>query len=97
MIISSQKYISNEILNGKMEVLAANRPEEIVLETWIVGTDNLEILFDGHHTLEAARQLDIPVRFSAIVHPEGLTGEDLLEQAWLDSEWYNVETGKLVF
>lgn len=97
MIISSQKYISNEILNEKIETLEASRPTEIVLETWAVGIEDMEILFDGHHTLEAARQLDIPVRFVATKHPEGLTGENLLEQAWLDSDWHDVETGKLAF
>lgn len=97
MIISSQKYISNEILNEKIESLEADQPTEIVLGTWIVGIDDLEILFDGHHTLEAARQLDIPVRFVAIAHPEGLTGENLLEQAWLDSDWYDIETGQPAF
>lgn len=97
MIISSQKYIDNEILNEKIAAFESSSPAEIVLETWLVGIDDLEILFDGHHTLEAARQLDIAVRFVPVAHPEGLSGEDLLEQAWLDSEWYDIETGRNVF
>lgn len=97
MVISSQKYISNEILNEKIAAMETNSPAEIVLKTWIVGINDLEILFDGHHTFEAAQQLDIPVRFVAIAHPEGLTGENLLEQAWLDSDWYDIKTGNPVF
>ena len=97
MIISSQRYISSEILNEKIDALESSRPSEIVLETWTVGIDNMEVLFNGHHTLEAARQLEIPVRFVSTAHPEGLTGDNLLEQSWMDNDWYDIETGQLAF
>jgi hypothetical protein len=96
-IISSQRYISNEILNEKIAALENEKPTEIVFEAWNVGTDDLAILFNGHHTLEAARQLGIPYRFEVIDHPEHITGENLLEQTQIDSDWYDVETGKLAF
>ena len=72
MIISSQRYINNEILNEKIEKLESENPAEVVLQTWHVGIDDLEILFNGHHTLEAARQCNIPVRFESTEHPERL-------------------------
>lgn len=97
MIISSQRHIDNAILNQKIEALESKMPTEITLNTWAVGIDEMEILFDGHHTLEAARQLEIPVKFETVDQPEGLTGENLLEQSWMDSDWYDVETGKLAF
>ena len=96
MIISSQRYINNEILNQKIKMMEDQRPECVFLETWETGFD-AEILFDGTHTFTAATQLGIPVKFHAIPHPEGLTGADLLEQAWMDSDWYDVETDKSAF
>jgi hypothetical protein len=41
--------------------------------------------------------LEIPVRFEVIDHPENIEGDNLLEQAWMDSDWYEVETGQLFF
>ena len=49
--------------------------------------NELCILADGHHTYEAATELGIEVRFAEQDHPEGLTGEALLEAAWMDSEY----------
>lgn len=96
-IISSQRYIDNDILNQKIEMLETERPSEIVLMAWDVKAYDCAVLFNGHHTLEAARQLEIPVRFEVIDHPESIEGDDLLEQNWMDSDWYEVETGKLFF
>ena len=96
-IISSQRFIDNDILNQKIEKLEAARPAEIVLRAWDVKERDCAVLFNGHHTLEAARQLEIPVRFEVIDHPEHISGDTLLEQAWMDSDWYEVETGNLYF
>lgn len=96
-IISSQRYIDNDILNEKIEKLEGERPAEIVLQAWDVKEHDCAVLFNGHHTLEAARQLEIPVRFEVVDHPENISGDNLLEQAWMDSDWYEVETGKLYF
>lgn len=96
-IISSQRFIDNDILNSKIATLETEQPSEIVLQAWDVKDFDCAILFNGHHTLEAARQLEIPVRFEVIDHPENINSENLLEQAWMDSDWYDVETGKLYF
>lgn len=95
-IISSQRYIDNNILNAKIAQIEAEQPAEIVLTAWDVDGE-MAVLSDGHHTYEAAAQCDIPVRFEIVAHPEGLSGDDLLEQAWMDSDWYNVDTGDLAF
>ena len=34
-------------------------------------------------TYEAAMQCDVPVIFEIVNHPEGLTGDNLLEQSWI--------------
>lgn len=97
MIISSQKYLSYDIVDAKKKEIAG--AAVLVLKTWpvCIDGDNYEVLFNGHHRLEAARELGIPVEFVSEPHPEGLTGEDLLEQAWMDSDWYDVQTGNMVW
>lgn len=94
-VISSQRYVSDSILAEKIAELEADQPAEIILEAWDVKDYDCAILYDGHHTLEAASQRGIPVRFEVVDHPEGISGENLLEQAWMDSDWYEVETGRL--
>ena len=95
-IISSQRYIDNNILNAKIAQFEAEKPASITLKVYDVDGE-YAILPDGHHTYEAALQCDIPVTFDVVSHPEGLTGENLLEQAWIDSDWYEVLTGRLAF
>lgn len=95
-IISSQRYINNKILNEKIEWFELNRPGEIILPVWDVDGD-MAVLGDGHHTLEAARQVGVSVCFIVVEHPEGLYGDNLLENSWIDSDWYDITTGELVF
>lgn len=99
MIISSQRHIDEAIVNEKIEQFESEQITEIVLQTWAVGGefDDMEMLFDGHHTFEAAQRLGITVRFEQVECPESLTGEDLLEQFWMDSDWYDIETGSPAF
>jgi uncharacterized protein (DUF1015 family) len=93
-IISSQRYIDENILSEKLEALAGKKA--ITLPAWEVG-NGMAVLADGHHRLEAAKILGIAVEFEIETHPEGLTGDDLLEVAWMDSDWYYVKTGELVW
>ena len=94
-IISSQRYLDSKIVESKIEEL--NGVTEITLPTWDVKDYDCAVLFNGHHTLAAANELGVSVKFVVIDHPEGLTGDNLLEQAWMDSDWYDVETGRLAF
>lgn len=96
-IISSQRYTDSQIVTAKIAEIEAEQPAEIVLTAWNVNAYDCAILSDGHHTLEAARLCNIPVRFEIVSHPEGIDGDNLLEQAWMDSDWYDVETGALYF
>jgi hypothetical protein len=96
-VISSQKYIDWSKVEEKKEALEKSNATKVTLKTWNVNIDDLQILFDGHHTRQAAIELGLEIEYEIIDHPEGLTGDNLLEQAWLDSDWYNVETEQLVF
>ena len=96
-IISSQKYLDSEIINAKIAELENSGQTEIVLTAWDVEAYDCAILSDGHHTFEAAQQCAINVRFEIVSHPEGISGDNLLEQAWMDSDWYDIETGQPAF
>lgn len=94
-IISSQKHLDWNIVEQKMSGMVG--VESLTLEAWDVKAYDCAVLYDGHHTIAAARELGIPVSYTVIDHPEGISGDNLLEQAWMDSDWYDVETGKLFF
>lgn len=95
IIISSQQYRDDKVTESKKTEL--NNCSELVLTVYAVGFDDLYILHDGHHVREAAIKLGIPVIYKCIDHPEGLTGEDLLEQSWKDGDWYYIATGDFVW
>lgn len=94
-VISSQRYYNNKIVLEKMAEL--ENATSINLPVVPVGFDDLYVLVDGHHRMIAAQELGIEITFVETVQAEGLTGEDLLEQNWIDSDWYYVENGNLVF
>lgn len=94
-IISSQHYRNDKITESKKAELADTT--ELVLTVYAVGFDDLYILHDGHHTREEALELGIPITYECIDQPEGLEGENLLEQSWNDGDWYYIESGELVW
>lgn len=96
-IISSQRHIDWDIVAEKRNSLAGMT--EIELPAYDVHSedDDIAILADGHHRLVAAKELGIKVIFVVKDHPEGLRGEDLLNDQWGDSDYYDVETGKNYF
>lgn len=90
-VITSQGYIDYDIVESKKDML--DGVSSIDLTVWTTGIqdengEDLCILSDGHHTYEAAMELGITVNFCEVEHPEGLTGDDLLEAAWMDSDYH---------
>ena len=59
--------------------------------------NDLYILVDGHHRKEAAEELGIKIRYEEVKNVHGVTGEALLDACYNDSDWYDVETGDLVW
>ena len=93
-IISSQHYINPEIVAEKIEQLTAAGAKSVIVPCSYVGIiDGVEyaIQTDKHHTLSAARELDLPVEYKITDDPEGLTGIDLLEARYYDGDYYDVE------
>ena len=102
MNISSQRYIDYSIVDEKIRELAQASETSVTIPTWAVGEfaehdEELNIVCDHHHTLQAAKEQGWTINFEITEHPEGLTGQDLLDACWMDSDWYDVETGDNVW
>lgn len=99
-VITSQSYIDWDKVEEKKEILSGSA--FIELTVWTTGLKNedgedLCILSDGHHTYEAAKELGIEINFVESEHPEGISGEALLDAAWMDSDWRYLDTDQRVF
>ncbi len=67
----------------------------VEIPCWEIGEvdgEEMAIQADGHHTLAAARELGISIRYSFSSEPEGLSGESALDAHYNDGDWYRVET-----
>ena len=98
-VISSQGFLNDDIVEEKK--IEMQSETVIVLPVWDVemqddGND-LYILADGHHRLEAAKELGIDIEYDIVRRDDKLTGERLLEASWMDCDWYYVNTGVTVW
>jgi len=98
-IISSQHFLSEDIIAAKMAELKAQDTDHVVIVCWDAGEidgEEYAVVSDGHHTLAAARELGLEIRFDITDDPEGLRGEELLDARYMDGDWYFVETSNPV-
>ena len=103
MIISSQRYLDYGRVDSKIEEISGR--DSVTLRIVLAGEIDGEaayVLIDGHHTGEAARELGIEINFEEVSrndagYDERWTMGEMLENLWIDSDWYNYETGELVF
>lgn len=92
-VISSQPYLNWDIVEQKKaDMVGLPFASVLCYEIGEVDGEEIAILADGHHTLAAARELGIEVRFSFVEEPEGLSGEAALDARWMDGDWYYVES-----
>ena len=99
MIISSQRYIDDEIVAAKI----ADQDFEVqVSPEFTVDGMVVRVVTDGHHSLAAAMLAGVSPVFVEQDAGEndmiGLLGQglvdDFLAMARIDSDYYNVETGQ---
>ena len=98
MIISSQRFLDDAIVAQKLAacdfVVSVSPAMEFDGETY-------EVVLDGHHSLEAARQAGVSPVFVTMTTQDhdaiGLDFVDFLEVTRIDSDFYNIETGKDVW
>lgn len=102
-VISSQRYLDEQMVADKLDGLAQSGAAYIECpiidaEMTDLNGEDVYVMIDNHHTLAAARELGLEIRFETVANPYGdLHGDDLLEQCYMDSDWYYVETGTLVW
>ncbi len=101
-VISSQRFRSDEIVEEKIENLISSEETTVVVPVVRAYTKDLEgnelyIMVDKHHTLEAARELELNVEFKEIEDDlayykdiEEQNGEAICEAHWMDSNWYYI-------
>lgn len=99
-VISSQEYLNWDVVEEKMAELEGK--QKIVIDVWETGMQDFDgedvcVMGDKHHTRAAAIELGIAVEYNVVSHPEKLTGENLLEQCWMDSDWRYIDTGRRVW
>lgn len=99
-IISSQRYIDYEIVDEKIKEIEGSTSITLPIidaEMKDLNGEDLYILVNGHHRKEAAEELGIEVLYEEVDNEYGVTGDDLLLQCRIDSDWYYVESGRLVW
>jgi len=98
-IISSQKYRNEETVNAKRK--AADYVVTLGKVINIDGTD-CRVLIDGHHSFDAAilegAEIVVVDANTTTCDREGIEDlDDYLNSHYIDSDWYDVETGSNLF
>jgi len=103
-VISSQRYLDDDKVASKMQLLTDDGVDHVTLPiVYAIDFDDeqLYILIDNHHARQAAINLGLTINYEVIDAKQRygnlVTGEDLLEQLWIDSGWYYLDTDQEVF
>lgn len=100
--ISSQHYLDDGIVAAK---LAAQDFEVSVSPEFEFGGEVVRVVLDGHHSLAAARLACVEPEYVAAdaTHDDRVALikqgaiEQFLEVAWVDGDYYNVDTQECVW
>lgn len=100
--ISSQRYLDDDVVAEKL----ANEDFVVSVSPWFEHDGlTMRVVLDGHHSLAAAKEAGVSPEYVELDSQDsdkiGLIdrGEfDLfLESAWMDSDYYDIETGVCVW
>lgn len=102
MIITSQRYIDEEIVKEK---LAAEDFEVMLSPSFEIDGEIYQVILDGHHSWHAAKAAGVEPSYwvaeccdhDAIGLLDQGKEELFLETVWMDSEYYDIETGSDVW
>jgi hypothetical protein len=102
MIISSQRYVDEEIVAEK---IAAEDFEVMLSPEFEIDGATYQIVLDGHHSLQAAKQAGVAPSFwvadcsdhDAIGLLEAGAIDDFMIAVHMGNDYYNTETGKDVW
>ena len=100
--ISSQAYRDDEIVAEKL----ANEDFTVyVTPVFVIDVEEYRVVTDGHHSLEAARLAGVDPVFveqsirenDNIAMLENGQIDMFLEHAYVDTDWYDIDTGYWAF
>ncbi len=98
-IISSQSFINEEIVEEKIRNLKESGVSTVEIPCEEVGEldgEEYAIQIDKHHTLAAARELGLEIKFVVLGKVDDYdqydNTEDRIAAHYDDCDWYNVET-----
>lgn len=94
-IISSQHYIDSNIVDEKEKALKISEATKVTITCLYAGYvdgEETAVVWDGHHTIAAAKRLGLDIEFDVVADPEGLIGEDLLNIRQYDGDYYFART-----
>jgi len=106
MIISSQRHLDLDIVAAK---LIAQDFTVTLSPAFEYDSMELQVVLDGHHSYAAAVEAGVtPIYITAnslmddslsgVTNPVlGCDPEEYLERHYIDSDWYAIETGELVW
>jgi hypothetical protein len=89
--ISSQRFLDQDVIDQKI----ADNDFVVTLATI---SDDYQIVIDGHHSLEAAKQAGVePIfiesEYNYLAEVECIGFDNFLAAHYVDSAWYNIESG----
>lgn len=97
VVMSSQRFLDDEIVEEKKDEIIAKGIQEITCPVTKAHLQDLEgnelyILTDKHHTLAAARELNIPVKFEEVENDftESTDGEEICAEYFMGDNWFYV-------
>lgn len=102
MIISSQRYIDDRIVAEKLE---SNDFTITVSPKFEIDGTEYQVLMDGNHSLAAAKLAGVEPEIivataqtsDRICLLESGLIDDFMQAEWIDSDWYDVDTGDTVW
>lgn len=107
MIISSQHTTNETIVEEYISRIEAGETFTATIATLesdeLAEFDITGMLVDGHHRMEAYSRLGLQIEFvEADFHDyqaelDHMGMDDFLAQHWNDGDWFDIETGRLVF
>lgn len=100
-IISSQRYLNDKIVADKIK----SRDFTVTLSPeFVVNGETYQTVIDGHHSYAAAIEAGVsPVFIIASARDDDRiclldsSVDDYLEASYVDSDWYEIATGRVVF
>ncbi len=100
--ISSQHFRDEDVIQSKRD---AQDYEVFVSPAFEFDGQMIRVVLDGHHSFEAAKLDSVEPEWieqtasenDAIALIEAGKFEDFLAAAWIDGDFYNIETGKDVW